>query len=198
MQRRTCLEAIDRYSNLALRLEKRDLEEIRKLTEVLADYTRARAERFVEEHRHDTLLLQYGSDPTPLSSCQRYTERCETGTVLRKGFASHEYLVQRLFITDSDGSSVCVLDRPWILTSKTAFAHLFASRKFFKSLRELKHQGVHVIFHKYDRAIMTACRRLNRKKSSCFLRPPKRRLASRTSLHLLHHELVLLRRMLRA
>ena len=138
----------------------RDGERVRRLSLLIRHWTVFSAERFVQTRRDDSLLCQYGSDCTPLVSREQFHVGSGVLDVRRSGKASHEYLIQRLFITGSGGRTVSVLDIPYIMPQKTAFAHFNASRKFMQNARELGHRGRLVDFQKYDRAIMTAMRRL--------------------------------------
>ena len=153
-------DVVKQYGRPTLVLDKRDMERVRRASVVITEFTNMKARRFVQQRTHDTLLVQYGSDLTPLSTRETWKHAAGLLVVRRSGRAAHEFLAQRCYVTDSAGKSVLVMEPPLIVERKTAFSHFVAMRQLFPTLRELNHQGVCVQFHKFDRAIMTVVRKL--------------------------------------
>jgi hypothetical protein len=122
-----------------------------------------RAKRFVSEHACDTIILQYGSDVTPLVTKERYEAKFDGLHVIRGGHSTQEYLIQRVFVQALTGPAVAIMEVPIAMGDKTAFAHFAACRALLKTPREMGHSGLCISFHKYDRAIQTPLDRLHRK-----------------------------------
>ena len=125
-------------------------------------FFRQRAIHFIFQHLHDPILVQYGSDCTPLSTKERYEVGNGFLKFVRGGRASNEFLIQCCFIEVKPGEAVCILELPLPLGDKTAIAHLYACRKFLKTRRELGHEGLVVLVHRYDRALRSALDRGHR------------------------------------
>ena len=150
------------YTKPSTCCHKRDLDKLHKACEVLRHGLRLQATRFIQAHRHGCLLLQYGSDCTPLVTKERFQAESMGLEVKRAGNAGHEFLIQRLFLEAGAGNGVVVIEVPIDMKSKSAFAHFGASRELLHTPRELGHQGLVILFHKYDRALKSALSRLHR------------------------------------
>lgn len=155
------LEAIRRFSKPSTCLEKRDIDQVHKACHVLRDGLRQRALRYIMDNRDQTMLIQYGSDCTPLVTRERYQHEVLGVKVRRGGRCSQEFLVQRWFAETVSGSSIGLVEVPLPLVSKTAYVHFGAKRELLKSPRECGHQGLVIEFHKYDRAVKSALGRLH-------------------------------------
>lgn len=155
------LETVRKFAKPSTCLEKRDLEVVHRASEVIRLFTKENAKRFVERHTHKPLLVQYGSDVTPLITRETYRSDFEGFSVVRHGKGCHEFLVQRCFLTTLDDHFCGVLEEPLIMERKTGFYHFCAYRQLCKTPRELGHQGLVLIFHKYDGALKKTIERLN-------------------------------------
>lgn len=153
------LDCAERFCRPSAVCDKRDLDRLHKACEVLRHGLKERACRLVRQNAERTIVLQYGADVTPLITMERHLAAYG---VLRKGRESKEFLVQRLFLEVEVGRPVAVLEVPLPMDDKTAYAHFAACRAFFKTPRELGHQGLCIIFHKYDRALQTSLDRMHR------------------------------------
>ena len=142
--------------------DKRDLDKLHRSAHVLRHGLLARARRFVMANRDRCLVMQYGSDTTPLITKERYEHEVSDVKVVRGARSCNEFLIQRVFLEGQPGDSLAVVEAPIPMASKTAFAHFGAARALLKSPREWGHQGLLVEFHKYDRALKSACGRLHR------------------------------------
>ena len=94
---------------------------------------------------------------------QTYRQISDGLSVTRSGRASHDFRVQRLFLTDLYDASVTVREKPLILQTKTACQHLVAFRQLMKHPRECGHTGLVLEFHRYDRAVKSSMEKPLRK-----------------------------------
>jgi len=144
----------------SLCLEKRDLDKVHKLAAILVFFLAARARRFILQRLHQPLLVQYSSDVTPLTTRERFKQAFQGLHVERSGRQLKEFLIQRCFVADAQGLSVSILDRPSTMEDKTAMTHWNASARFMEHPFNLGHHSVLVLHHVYDRALMSAMRRV--------------------------------------
>jgi hypothetical protein len=151
------------YSQPSLVLDKRERDKITRLCDASLYGLEEMEKRWFKSHSRDTILQQYGADLTPLTTMEQYKQSAEGITVLRKGSVCNEFLIQRQISTDLRGSVCCRLELPYVLKDKTAFAHFSSYRTCFKTPRELGHEGLSVILHRYDGAIVKPMNRLNLK-----------------------------------
>lgn len=157
------VETCKRFARPSVVCDKRDLDRIHAACEVLRWGQRVSAEAFIRRHADRTLVMQYGSDVTPLVTKEQYRRECGgASSVVRGGHSCQEFLIQRLFLESGAGNGCCVLAAPLPMQKKTAFAHFSAYRALLRTPRELGHTGLCVIFQKFDRALQTAMSRLAR------------------------------------
>ena len=150
-----CIALAERFSRPSTVLDKRDVERLTRVAKVQRAFWQERARRWLAQRHDRPILVQYGSDLTPLMTRERVSAQCEGLSVLRSGRSCSEFLVQRCYMSDLQGSSVCLVDQPWRLTDKSAWAHFAAYRSFMKTPREQGHVGLCVLAHVYDRAVQT-------------------------------------------
>ena len=143
-------------------LNKRDLQRLARVSEVQRTFLKERARRWLQQRQHRTILFYYGSDCTPLTTRKRVEHAVLGQTVARRGKSCDEFLIQRAYMCDLDGSSTCIMEMPLALADKTAFTHFAAARKFFKTPREEGHEALCVIAHVYDRVVQAPMARLFR------------------------------------
>lgn len=158
----TLVDTARRFSRPSVACDKRDLDKLHRACEVLRAGLRLRAARLIRESHDRTLLVQYGSDCTPLLTKERFAEAVGELDVVRAGKACNEFLIQRLFVEAGD-KRCAVVEVPLPMASKSAFAHFAAARQLFKLPREMGHRGLCVVFHKFDRAVQQPMARLFRK-----------------------------------
>ena len=113
--------------------------------------------RFVLGHHDEPLLFFYSADATPVSTKEAFVRSLGDHTIRRKGRASKELLIQRLFCLAADGSCRVVLDEPRPMADKTAWTHTQAYRDLFDFPRSLGHGGILIHHYVWDRAIHSAC-----------------------------------------
>ena len=181
------VEQLSRPSSV---LGKREVELAHCLSQLLRFYCRHSAERYVQNRREQPILLQYASDLTPLLTRERWHQECSQHRVTRTGRAAREFLVQRLFLSDLDGSRCCQLEVPLVLERKTAYYHFCACRRFLATPRELGHVGLAVGVHKYDGALHTALDKLHSEVADPVRRPRDRRRSQWTAVPAVAHEFV--------
>ena len=158
------LSTIKAFATPSVSLDKRDVEKVHRASEIIRVWSRENATRFVQQRTHEPLGVQYGSDLTPLTTRELYKAAIAGVSVARSGKASHEFLTQRLLLHDLDGCTATVFEEPLTLDKKkTGFCHFTALRQLFCTPRELGHEGVIFISHKFDRAIKSCMERLQRK-----------------------------------
>ena len=110
------LDSQSRFAKASVVLQgTRECELVHRLADCERLWTVEHAIAFVRKRSTSPLLLQYGSDLTPLTTRQTYKQVADGCSVTRSGKASNEFLVQRLFLTDVHDESVTVLEKPWIL-----------------------------------------------------------------------------------
>lgn len=154
-------ELVAQFSKPSICVDKRDLDKIHRGCEVLRDGLRARVMKIFRLNRDRPLLVQYGSDCTPLLTKERYQHSVGGVSVVRGGHSSHEFLIQRTFIQALGERPVALVEVPIAMACKTAYAHLGAKRQLLKNPREIGHRGLVVEFHKYDRALKSSLGRLH-------------------------------------
>ena len=147
------VEIAQRFSRPSVTCDKRDVEHLHRLAEALRSFFSSRARQYILDHRSDALLVQYGSDCTPLSTKERYEASIGEVRVVRGGRASQEFLVQKCFIETMRVAAICILEVPLPLEDKTAVTHLRVCRCLLQTARELGHEGLAIQFHKYNRAL---------------------------------------------
>jgi len=159
----TFLEFVKQYAAPSKAIHPDDLENLHKAAEIVREFTKQNGARFIERRKDKPILVQYGSDLTPLTHRHRLHEEAEGLSVTKNGKSSNEFLVQRCIITDLHGDACTVLEEPLILTRKTAWSHFCAERQLLKTPRELGHTGLAVSSHKFDGALQQTLKRLFRK-----------------------------------
>jgi len=159
----TFLEFVKQYTAPSKAIRPDDLENLHKAAEIVREFTKQNGARFIERRKDKPILVQYGSDLTPLTHRHRLHEEAEGLSVTKNGKSSNEFLVQRCIITDLHGDACTVLEEPLILTRKTAWSHFCAERQLLKTPRELGHTGLAVSSHKFDGALQQTLKRLFRK-----------------------------------
>ena len=83
-------------------------------------------------------------------------------SVTRKGRDTTEYLIQRLFIMDSNLDKQVFFLEPTALINKAASSHMNAYLKLLPTARKMGHDNVMVGFFCWDRAVPQSCERLVR------------------------------------
>lgn len=157
------LSVCKQHVQFGLQCDKRKREVVHRLSHVIRDWSKQRYISYIQKHVHDTLLLQYGSDCTPLTTVRMWKQLCDEFNVVRYGRSSDDWLIQRLSLTNSTGDSVCVFEEPLRMLTKTQFAHFCAFRDLVKSPREHGHMGLLVTFTKFDRAVQGGMERFCKK-----------------------------------
>ena len=126
----TFLGTVRKFAKPSICLEKRDLEHVHRASEIIRVFTAENAKRFIQRHADKTMLMQYGSDLTPLITRETYRSVSDDASVIRHGKGCHEFLIERLFLVTREGLSCAVLEDPLLLDHKTAYYHFCAYRKF--------------------------------------------------------------------
>jgi hypothetical protein len=80
--------------------DKEDLHRCHKLCEVSKSFLYIRAERWLAARSTVPILLQYGSDCTPIKVRQQHKHHFGQLYVNRQGKATFEYLIERVFLLD--------------------------------------------------------------------------------------------------
>ena len=104
------------------------------------------------------VLRSHSSDGTPVKTKKAFTQRLDSEhRARRQGAASHEYLVQRLFLAFRSGEEwQCdvVFPDPLPLVNGKGTEELFKyGRTLFPMLRALGHRGVAVHHFAFDRGV---------------------------------------------
>ena len=98
------------YSTTGVSCDKRAAELVHRVAECEKVWSREHALRWLQKRQNDSILWQYRSDVTPLSSRQTWSQEGGGISVKRFGKACHEFLIQRCFLTDLDDVSVGVFE----------------------------------------------------------------------------------------
>ena len=109
------LSTIKAFATPSVSLDKRDVEKVHRASEIIRVWSRENATRFVQQRTHEPLGVQYGSDLTPLTTRELYKAAIAGVSVTRSGKASHELLIQRLFLHGLDGCTATVFEEPLTL-----------------------------------------------------------------------------------
>ena len=133
-----------------------NMEKIQKVAEAAKAFLRSRAEAFVRQRRHAPLLISYGSDCTPISTLEAVKHAWHEHHVERRGRASHEYLIQRVFLQDVAGETQVHMLDPLPMADKGSWAHFQAFRELLPLGRELGHASLLVSHHCWDRTVCSA------------------------------------------
>lgn len=123
-------------------------------------WLRQRALQLVASKYDEPLLVQSSADCTPVKTMSIYTKSCDEMSVRRHGRRTAEYLVQRVFVMGLDRRPFPVFREPMEMANKTASAHMQAHMELFPNAREVGHRGLLVEHRVYDRAIMSALKKL--------------------------------------
>ena len=153
------LEKIFRYSKPSATLDIHQMDDIKKLSEIIRAYLLDRYRRQVASCESRPLLFQYSCDSTPLSTKERLTSCIDMWKVIRRGRVSSHFLVERAFCSDIQGNTTVVFDEPLQMLDSTAWSHYSAARRLLPLPRELGHQALCITHHVWDRAIQSALER---------------------------------------
>ena len=147
---------IDRFSRPSCHVPDSDTSVVHRLCEVAKSFLNARYVSHVQQRSHDPLLVQYGSDCTPVMTRERHREHYRSLDVIRKPKQGKEWLIQRLFLRDGFGLTIALFTEPRCMIRKTAWAHLSAARDLAPTPCELGHEGPLVYHNCFDKAIHAA------------------------------------------
>ena len=136
-----------------------DNDKIAKHTEVLKEFQRIQLSRWLDQRRDEPVLAVYQSDGTPLRTHVRHIFHLNDLHVVREGKETREYLLQRLFMADAQGSTISVVVEPRLMKDKTHLTHMQAYCEQTQDPRLRGHEGISITHHTYDRAVFTAMRR---------------------------------------
>jgi hypothetical protein len=142
--------------------DKADLEACRRICEVSKQWLRSNAESWLAARCESPVLVQYCSDCTPLQTRQQYRSELDQLKVHRQGKRTGEYLVERLFLCDTDFKPIVMFSEPVKLADKTQWSHLQACRNLFSSAREAGHKGLCISHHIWDGAVKSSMERLRK------------------------------------
>ena len=96
----------------------------------------------IAANEHTPLLCTHGSDCTPVRTKETVKASTGEGEWLIQPRLAGEWLIQRLFLRDSEGKLVVLFDNPRRVATKTDWAHCCAYAELAPSPRELGHRGV--------------------------------------------------------
>jgi hypothetical protein len=136
------------------------METCRRLCSSSVTWLRQRALQWISKMSDEPVLMQCSADGTPISTRQIFQSSCDHMPVTRHGKQSAEYLVQRVFLMGLDRRPLPVFRDPVHMGNKTASVHMKAGMDLFPHPRELGHTGLLVDHRVYDRAVMSAMKKL--------------------------------------
>ena len=135
------------------------LSEVVKLCEVLKYFLKHTVDQLIERNGSRPLLEVYSSDCTPLRVKTVHKASWELLHVLRSGRSSLEWLQQRYWLKSASGESAVYFVDPRLMADKTAWSHHAAYVDLLPMART-KHKGLVFNHHVYDRAVCSACARI--------------------------------------
>lgn len=141
-------------------LGKADMSMSRRLCEASKAWLRQRAVQWVRRRTTEPILQQSSADGTPINTMRRFAGALGHLSVVRHGRQTAEYLVQRVFLMGCDMRPIPIFRDPPEMATKTAAAHMKAGLDLFPCAREIGHEGLLVEHKVYDRAVMSAMKKL--------------------------------------
>ena len=115
--------------------------------EVLREFLKVRASKWVTAHQDEPILEVYQSDGTPHRTTQREATVWENYVVRRAGKSTSEYLTERLWLHSGDGDTCVLSGYPVHMGDKTTDTSFNAWLKHWDGARRLGAQsGVHSHF----------------------------------------------------
>lgn len=154
----TLQEVVQKYSQASRTCNSHEIEQVEKACEVLKHVLKTRAVAFVHARADSPILIMHGADGTPLTTRKRYTAG-KTVRAQRHGRQCTEFLIQRIFLQDSIGSTCVFFTEPEPLQSKHAWCHFEAFRCMFDLPRQMGHHSICVHAHCFDRALFSSVTR---------------------------------------
>lgn len=132
------------------------------------EFLRERAQRLLRRSSGSALLYWYSNDTTPMVTRRTFHTVVGAHSTWHRARQSCEYVIQRLFLQDSNGQSAAVLVEPQRVTDKTAETHFEMSRHILEYPRSLMTDGILVECNVWDGALFSACDRLHRQHISAY------------------------------
>jgi len=133
-------------ARVSLRLDATEGRVLAQAVEASKAFFQDKGRRFVHTAAGLPLLCSYSNDGTPIKARKHVVARAGGVRVRRHGGASHEYLVQRLFLAYRSGGQMfmdTVLTEPTPLVRGKALPELFnCGRTLFPMIRALGHPGI--------------------------------------------------------
>ena len=135
---------------------------MRRLAQCIITYQKVSATKFLKQQASASkpVLVHYSSDGRPLQTRMAIHVIDTDFKFKRSTKRTNEYLIQRVFYINSEGTTKTVLERPLQMQDKTADSHFVASRKLWQLPSEHGHGSIQVIHQVYDRAMRSACKLL--------------------------------------
>ena len=160
MSEETPHEACARLAAPSNVLSNADLDLCRRLCEGSKLWLRQRALQFIAARSEEPLLQQSSADGTPINTRFVFTKTLDHLQVVRHARQTAEYLVQRVVLMSADGQARAVFRDPVEMSNKTASAHMRAAMELFPCAREVGHTDLLVEHRVFDRAVMSAMKKL--------------------------------------
>ena len=139
---------------------------IQKYVEVGKDVLMEAVEKVVAVNANEGVMVKvYGSDGTPLLTNKGWIRRHGGLVVRRRGHASQEWLIQRVFVQGRDLQgerirSIYFPDPAPLTHGKTAHALAACAWQCCPSLRSLGHKGAALTVYTFDRGYLSSLSRL--------------------------------------
>ena len=141
-------------------LQTSDMDACRRICESSRRWLRQRAIQWIGQHVDEPMLYQSSADGTPITTRRVFKRAHESLKVTRSGKQTSEYLVQRVFLMLCDRRPIPVFREPVSMSNKSAIVHMKAGMDLFPNPREVGHRGYLVDHKVYDRAVMSALKKL--------------------------------------
>jgi len=145
-----------RLSQPSLVLSSHELEEVDKHCIVLDKFMQARAENFVLQRQDEPLIEQCMNDGTPYTTEQRHALWWDDFKVVREAKECKDFLMQRVFLSDTHQNVVPMFQEPKLMKLKTHLVSYNGLNTMWKGARALGALFVVITVGLFDRAVKSA------------------------------------------
>ena len=149
----TMNSVLQRLSRVTNTWEDSDISVGERLVSLGAVWLRRDAATFIQDRLQEPLLCWYCADGTEHSFKHSSLISLGSRLAVRRLKTKHEFLVQRYFIVDGGGRSVCLLPTPVVMLNKTIWCHFQQMRETATSCRLQGHVSVLVEHAVFDGAV---------------------------------------------
>ena len=115
--------------------EHADIQDGARICACASAFLNTQAEEFIRRRRHTPLAVWYCSDGTEHKHKHYEMARLGNFVAARRTSECADFLVQRWFCYDADGSRCCLVPPPLLLVNKTVWTHFRQQMEAFHFIR---------------------------------------------------------------